>query len=122
MGRLYTTTIERCYFMKHGSQRCYSGYYRLIYKGESYYSSLSREKDLLQKSIKIDRKTRFLPKMRLKNHNFRVRGVIVPSLPGHFRVRGVVAVILVKMTFCKIIYFRYAKNFFGQITKTPSRP
>ena len=99
--------------MKSGSERCYSGHSRLIFKGERCYSSLSREKDLLQKSIKIDRKPRFLPKMR-----FRVRGVIVPPLPRHFRVRGVIVVIPTEMTLCRIIYFRYPKNFFGQIKKT----
>ena len=75
-------------------------------KSERCYSSHSHDKDLLQKSRKIDQKPRFLPKIRKKIHDFRVRGVIVPPLPHHFRVRGVIVVIPAKKTFC-----RTSKNF-----------
>ena len=77
-------------------------------EGERCYSSHSREKDLLQKSRKIDQKPRFLPKIRKKNNNFSVIGVIVvipakktfcrnsknfgENLGEKFGVRGVIAV------------------------------
>ena len=87
-----TFRSERCSFMKSGSERCYSSH--------------SREKDLLQKSRKIDQKPELSPKIRWKNHIFRVRGVVVLPLMRHFRVRSVIAVIPPKMTFCRINYFR----------------
>ena len=45
-----TFRSEKCYFMKSGSERCYSSH--------------SREKDLLQKSRKIDQKPELSPKIR----------------------------------------------------------
>ena len=66
---------------------------------------LTKNRDFYLKSVK-------------KINNFRVRGVIVPPLPRFFRVRGVIAVIPAKMTFCRIDYFRYPKNFLRQKTKT----
>ena len=82
------------------------------------YSSRSRENDLLQNQVKLSENRDFLPKMGFINQNFRVIGVIVPPLPRHFRVIGVIAVIPAKMTFCRIDYFQYPKKFFCQKTKT----
>ena len=73
-----------------------------FFRGDWCYSSRSRENDLLQNQVKLSENRDFLPKMGFKNQNFRVIGVIVPPLPRHFRVIGVIAVILAKMTFCKI--------------------
>ena len=49
--------------MEFGSDWCYSGPSRLIFKGDWCYSSRSRENDLLQNQVKFSENRDFLPKM-----------------------------------------------------------
>ena len=47
--------------MEFGSDWCYSGPSRLIFKGDWCYSSRSRENDLLQNQVKFSENRDFLP-------------------------------------------------------------
>ena len=58
-----TFRSEWCYFMEFGSDWCYRGPSRLIFKGDWCYSSRSRENDLLQNQVKFSENRDFLPKM-----------------------------------------------------------
>ena len=56
--------------MEFGSEWCYSGPSRLIFKGDWCYSSRSRENDLLQNQVKFSENRDFLPKMGFKKSEF----------------------------------------------------
>ena len=67
------------------------------------------KKTFCENKEKLTKHRDFYLKGAKKIHKFRVRGVIVPPLPRLIRVRGVIAVISAKMTFCRIDYFRNTK-------------